>query len=205
MLQISMYAYSIHRLAKNRDLYSLKCCYRPHLEFLKFRANIAHGISNSIVDYANPYNSFKALSSFYTWYLRDNFTATEYCGQYIFKSRDITTFASSYKQYKGLRDINRAFIWRALQLSPIFKAKLRLVRGRNRRYFNNIDIYFIKEEYRILIVWSWVRYLLRCFNARSYSQRLQLGLENFLGASDANNVVTSIKFQVYRLQLFRSL
>lgn len=205
MLQINFYNYSSKKLAKNRELYSLKCCYRSHLNFLRLRSNITKGISNSIVNYANHYNSYKLLNKFYILYLRDNFTAKIHCGNLRFKSRDVAFFANSYKQYTGLKDLNRAFIWRALQLSPIFKAKLSLIRGKNRRYYNNIDIYFIKPKYRILIVWSWVKYLLKCFSSRKYLEQLQLGMENFLGASEANNVVTGIKMQVYRIQLIRSL
>lgn len=205
MLLIISYHYSIIRLARNRELYSLKCCYRPHLNFLKFRTSVVKTISNSIVDYSNNYNSFKCLNSFYISYLRDNFCYSAPLGKYYFKSNDVSFFIDNYKQYIGLKDLNRAFIWRALQLSPIFKAKLKLTRGRGRQVFNTMGIYFIKEEYRILMVWSWVRYLFQCFVARKYLQRLQFGMENFLGASESNNVVTSIKFQVYRVQLLRSL
>ena len=116
MLYKNIYLYSTDRLALNREIYSLKVCYRKHLNFLRKHTNISRTISNKISKNSNFHYSFKTLNSFYITYLRDFILINN-----RFSS---SMFSLTYRKNIALNDLNRALLWVATKNLPIFKIKL---------------------------------------------------------------------------------
>lgn len=105
MLQKNCFFYSIKILAQNRKLYSLKNCYKNHLEFIKYQQNTSELLSNRIVENSHYTFSQRKLKEFYIKYLRKIFLLN-----LIDNKNSINFFLSSYKQYIGLKDLNRVLL-----------------------------------------------------------------------------------------------
>lgn len=206
MLQTIKYSYSIKALAKNRQLYSLKVCYKSHLSFLKFQQNTSEVVANRIVNASNYRFCRLTLNSFYIGFMRDNFILKNNESKYSFKTKTVSFFINNFKQYIALKDLNRTLLWRALQFGSLFKVQITR-KKKNKKIFLNTEVYFIRESHRILLVWTWLKFLIKSFGAKNRGLNLQLqyGLENFLGTSGGNSVVESVKLQIYRIKLLRSL
>lgn len=196
MLNLNLFTYSTDKLAMNREIYSLKICYKKHLNFIKNQNNINKTISNKLVKNSNYYYSFKNLNSFYVYYLQN----------IIIKKNSFNNslFSILYKKNSSLNDINRMFLWVALKNLPIFKIKLESIKKKKYKIINS-SVYFIKPEKRILIIWSWLNLLIKSFSKKSIKKQLELSFNNFLIQNEENSIIFNIKIQVYKLNLLRSL
>lgn len=200
------YSYSIKALAKNRKLYSLKICYKKHLEFLKYQQNTAEAIANRIVSNTNYRYCRQQVTSFYIQFLRDNFVLKNTAAAHTFKSKNITYFLSNFKQYIALKDLNRTFLWRALQYNSLFTVKITR-KKKKKKIFLNTEVYFMRQSHRLLLIWVWLKAFIKAHGSskRTLALQLQLSLENFFGTTGKNNAVESIKLQIYKIKLLRSL
>ena len=194
--------YSSTSIGNIRKLYNLKICFRKHLNFLKYKDNFVKTLSNRIVKKNKYIKSYKTLSYFYILYLRSNLSNNKLSKNFLlkFKNKDIYTFLYAYKQYLGMNDFNRALLWKLLQINSIFKIRTTVTKHKKKLYYSN-RITFIKPKLRILTSWTWLKFFIKSFDKKN----INIPLENFLTSKKENDVLTKIKYQVYKIQLLRSL
>ena len=198
--------YSSVAIGSIREIYNLKMCYKKHLTFLKYKDNFSKYLSNRIVKRSNYLRSYKDLNYFYVLYLRSNLINNQFTKRFTkrFNTKDASTFLYAYNQYLGLNDLNRALLWKLTQIDSMFKLRTTSLKYKKKNFYVN-RIAFIKSKYRILISWTWLKLFIKSFNQRDNIDRLHKSLENFLTSKDDKHVITQIKYDVYRLQLLRSL
>lgn len=197
--------YSTKRLINIRKLYNLKMCYKKKLNFINLKLNISNSMSNRLAVGSKFKGSYSMFRKFYIIYLRKNFLFKKYKNNTHYKSNINGYFSSAYSQYIALNDLNRVLLWRALQIQPLFKILTRYNKLKKKKYFYTHDIFFMREEKRILVTWVWLKNFIKTLACKDFYYQLFLGLENFLNSYDDKHVVSNIKLQVYKIQLLRTL
>lgn len=181
-------------------------CFKKHLTFLKYKENCSKSLSNRVVKKSNYMRSYKDINFFYVNYLRSNFLKNNKSKQFKtkFKNKDIYFFLNAYKQYLSLNDLNRALLWRMLQVDPIFKMQTTILKHKKIKIYSN-RVYFMPQQFRILITWTWLKFFFKSLRGGSNYETIHLALEDFLTSHPSKHVITDIKYSVYKLQLLRSL
>lgn len=144
--------YSSSSIGNIRNLYNLKLCFKKHLTFLKYKENFSKALSNRVVRRSNYMRSYKDINYFYILYLRSNLTSNNYTLRFTrnFLSNDVSLFLYAYKQYMCLNDLNRALLWRLVQIDSMFKLRTTEVKRKKNLFYTN-RISFIKSKFRILV------------------------------------------------------
>ena len=121
MLFSTLFSYSTKRLINIRKFYNLKTCYKKKFKFINLKKNISNSFSNKIAVGSKFNGCYNMFRKFYIIYLRKNFLFKNYNNKSIYKSNIDGYFNNAYSQYIALNDLNRALIWKALQIQPLFK------------------------------------------------------------------------------------
>lgn len=202
---ILKYKYTTAAIGQIRKVYNLKTCYRTHLDFLKYKDSNSKSLANRIVKNSNYLCSFKDLNYFFILYLRSSLTNK--INSKVFnlsvKNPNNSFFIDNYKQYLALNDLNRALLWRLLQINSIYKLYTTVKKKKKKLIYTN-RLKFIENKFRILISWTWLKLFIKSFSKKNID-KLYYSLDKFLNANPNHQILTDIKFKVYKLQLLRTL
>ena len=152
MLFKCAFFYTSKTVAQLRKNYNLKVCFKKHLNFLKYKENPSKSLSNRLVKNSNYARSFKDLHYFYVLYLRSNLSNANCSDKFncYFKTSNNYYFLNNYKQYLALNDLNRALLWRLLQVNSIFKLYTSVKKKKKKNIYTN-RLQFIFKKIKILI------------------------------------------------------
>lgn len=200
--------YSTELLADSRRNYSRQVCYRPQLEFLKFKKTLTNSISNRLVFNSQFYRSYLNCRRYYTSLLRANFckkAAPQY-SIYQLNNVDSRVFKLAYSQHQSFKDFDNALLWRASQINSLFSLKQSITK-KKKKLFVKQHVYFIPVEKRLLFVWKWLVMTVRAVTVKNTPRKYGLisGFENFLAAPKEVHLVTKFKFKVYKLHAVRNV
>lgn len=199
--------YNTIKIAKIRKIYNLKYCYRSQLEFLKYRESIVKNLSNRIVKDSNYIYCYKNFNYFYINYLRSNFSYNlNYNLSFKFPDKNIQFIKNIYKNFQSMKDLNRILLLKAVQVNSLFKT-ITILKKKKKKIYQDTSIVFVPENKRILLVWSWLKFILKGTRKNNINMQHSIFpiVDNFLRYNKENNVIYDVKLQIYKMQLLRSL
>lgn len=189
-------------------MYSKQTCYRPSLNFLKFKRSLTNSLSNRLAYKSQFFRSYLNTRRYYTYLLRGNF-CNKLAGKYkIYKlvNTDSRTFTLAYHQYQSFRDFDNALLWRASQVNSLFSLRQSITKKR-KKLFVTQHVHFVPAEKRLLFVWKWLTMTIRAMTVKKTPRHYALinGFENFLTAPKEAHLVNNFKFKIYKLHMKRNV
>lgn len=199
--------YSTESLARVRKLTSSKVCYKPNLNFLKFRTTLCYSLSNRLVYRSQYLTSYKNIRSYYLNLMRANFT-TELAPQYasyVTGGVDNTKFIAAFVKTKLMREFDYALLWKGVQTNALFNVAMTTTKKKKKKTTRQ-RVFFISPGKRLLFVWRWLSVFIKCLHHRGVPRRLALirGFENFLLGPEKNQIIHNFKLQIYKVKLLRA-
>lgn len=185
----------------------MKYCYKKQLNFLKYRELVLKGISNRVVKNSNYIYCYKNFNYFYINYLRSNFSFNnKYSLKFKFPDKNIQFIKNAYKNFQAMKDLNRFLLWKSTQFNSLFKT-LNTIKKKRKKIYNNVEIVFVPENKRILLVWTWLKFSIKSVQKKNNNLQNNIFpiIDNFLRYNKEENVVYNVKLQIYKMQLLRTL
>ena len=200
--------FTVDILANNRKLTNLKICYKPKLDFLKFKINLTNSISNRLVINSDYLRSYKNLRYFYIHTMRTNFKKEVNINFFLYFLRtfDNKRFLINYIKTKMMRELDYALLWRGGQINALFNIFIKTTKERKKITVSN-RVVFIPIHKRMLFVWKWLAIFINSLCAKGVPRHLSLkkGFENFFFAPKESHVLTEYKFYIYKIHLLRAI
>lgn len=199
-------SYSSEKLALNREITCHKVCYKPKLNFLKYRISLTNSLSNRIVYRSQYLRSYKDLRYYYTNILRANFLnfmLDEY-KLYLWKNFKNKDFLLLYSKKPSTKNLDHALLWRGEQTNSLFNVRSKILRKKKKNYIRH-RVFFISGHKRLLFVWRWLSIFIKCSVSKKVPRKFSLipSIDNFLLAPQNSQIINEFKLHVYKLKLVR--
>jgi hypothetical protein len=116
----------------------------------------------------------------------------------------MSNFLFFYNKYQSFRDFDRVLLWKYNALDCMFTAKTRKIKKKKKKKFN-LSLVFITGLKRTLLCVNIIKYV-TLLNLRKKKKNMNY---NFLQplyqylTQDKNNLVTKIKYKIYKHKLMQ--
>lgn len=180
-------------MAKLRETFSHKICFKKKHFFLKLKQTPSSGLAGRLTKRGNFLKTYKLLKKFYY-----NYMLTK-----LFKKIPLTSnFLFFYNKYISFRDLDRVLMWKYKVLNCMFSHKSRHLRKKKKKFTKLI---FISGKKKIILCMNFIKclILLNCKRKKkNMTYKIFLPLFNHL-VDDKTSLILKIKYKIYRQKLIQ--
>lgn len=187
------YSFCVTHIADLRLKFKHKICYKKKYNFLNLKHTPSYALCTRLIKRGNLIQIYKLINKFFY---------NELLFKKFSKISILSNFLFFYNKYYSFRDLNRVLYWKYTQLNCMFSHKAKFFK-KKKQYATKL--LFVTNQKRLLLCINFLKCLI-LLNVKRRKKNLTMNLFsplfNYITV-DKNNLVTKIKYRIYRQKLMQ--